>query len=356
MAESGYEKTEPATPRRRQEARQEGNVARSSDLTAACSLLGGMLLLHLLGPRLLVAMASTIEVMLTASFSHHPARSGALRVVPAWAMKILGGSVGLLIAGIMAVTIVAIIAQIGFLLTAKPLQPKLERLSPLRGLRNLMNLRAGVRLGMSVGKLLLVAAAATGLILLDLDKMMVLGRMDSLQMLAEAGHLVGALGIKLAAVLLLLALLDYAFTHWQRERELRMTKVQVADELKRMEGDPLTKQRRTRVARQLAMQRIGQEVPQADVVVTNPTHYAVALRYDPQTLHAPKVVAKGADLLAMRIRQLAIAHGVPMVERRELARTLYHSVEVGKQIPAALYNAVAEILAYVYRLSGRRTA
>ena len=123
-----------------------------------------------------------------------------------------------------------------------------------------------------------------------------------------------------------------------------------------MEGDPLVKQRRSRVARQLAMQRISQQVPQADVIVTNPTHFAIALQYDGKTMKAPKVLAKGADFMAMRIRQLAVMHGVPLVERKELARALYSSVEPGQEIPPQFYNAVAEILAYVYRLSGKKTA
>jgi flagellar biosynthetic protein FlhB len=146
------------------------------------------------------------------------------------------------------------------------------------------------------------------------------------------------------------------FQSWKREQDLRMSKHEVKEEMKRMEGDPLVKQRRTRVARQLALQRIGQAVPKADVVVTNPTHFAVALKYDNQSMRAPKVVAKGADFMAMRIRQLAVANGVPLVERKELARALYRTVEIGQEIPPEFFNAVAEILAYVYRLSGKRSA
>ena len=131
---------------------------------------------------------------------------------------------------------------------------------------------------------------------------------------------------------------------------------EVKEEMKRMEGDPMIRQRRMRVARQLAMQRIGQTVPQADVIVTNPTHFSIALKYDKSSMGAPKVVAKGADFLAMRIRQIAMANGVPLVERKEIAQGLYRSVEVGQEVPPEFYSAVAEILAYVYRLSGRKSA
>ena len=164
------------------------------------------------------------------------------------------------------------------------------------------------------------------------------------------------LALKLAVLLLVLALLDYAFQRWQHERDLRMSKQEVKEDMKRMEGDPLVKQRRTRVARQLALQRIGQAVPNADVVVTNPTHFSVALKYDAKTMTAPKVIAKGADFLALRIRQIAVANGVPMVERKEIAQALYKTVEVGQEVPPQLYSAVAEVLAYVYRLGGRKTA
>jgi len=149
---------------------------------------------------------------------------------------------------------------------------------------------------------------------------------------------------------------DYGFQRWNRERDLRMTKQEGKEELRRMEGDPLVKQRRFRVARQLSLQRISQAVPKADVVVTNPTHFAVALQYQSKSMRAPKVVAKGADFLAHRIRQIAIAEGVPIVERKELARGLYYAVDIGQEITPQFYGPVAEILAYVYRLAGRKTA
>ncbi len=149
---------------------------------------------------------------------------------------------------------------------------------------------------------------------------------------------------------------DYIYQRWQRSRDLRMSKQEIKEEMRRMEGDPQMKARRARVARQLALQRINQSVPRADVVVTNPTHYAVAMQYDSKTMKSPKVVAKGADFLAMRIRQIAMANGIPLVERKAVAQALYKGVEVGQEVPPEFYNAVAEILAYVYRLSGRKTA
>ena len=161
------------------------------------------------------------------------------------------------------------------------------------------------------------------------------------------------LGIKLAAALIILALLDYAWQRYKHERDLRMTKEEVKDEMRSMEGDPNIKRRRRQVQLQIAMQRLQKDVPTADVVVTNPTHIAVAVRYDTETMIAPRVVAKGADYMALRIRQIASEFGIPIVEKKPLARALYESVEPGDYIPERFYRAIAEILAYVYELTGR---
>ncbi len=356
MAESDFEKTEAPTPRRLQEAREEGNVTRSTDLTAASVLLAGMLLLYVLGQRLLESLVTTVRSMLSGSLAENPTTIGELAAMPTFIARVLAESLGPFVGGIFVVAMLATIGQVGFLFTTKPLEPKLSRLSPLRGARNLVNMRAGIRLLMSVAKVFVIGAVAGVLIYIDVDRIMLLPHLELSPMFASASGLIFGLGLKLALLLMVLALIDYAFQRWQRERDLRMTPVEIKDELKRMEGDPLVKHRRARVARQLALQRIGQDVPKADVVVTNPTHYAVAFRYDSTAMKAPKVVAKGADCLAMRIRQVAIAYGVPMVERKDLAAALYNTVEIGQEVPAQFYSTVAEILAYVYRLSGRKTA
>ena len=203
---------------------------------------------------------------------------------------------------------------------------------------------------MSLGKVILLAGIAAVVIYLDLQKVLHASELAVGPAYVVAAEMVYRLALILAVVLLVLALLDYLFQKWQHSRDLRMTKQEVREEMKRMDGDPMVKQRRARVARQLALQRVGQAVPQADVVVTNPTHFAVALKYDSATMTAPKVVAKGADFMALRIRQLAMTHGVPLIERKPLARALYANVEVGQEVPQEHYTAVAELLAYVYRV------
>jgi flagellar biosynthetic protein FlhB len=209
---------------------------------------------------------------------------------------------------------------------------------------------------MSLAKTIAIIALAVTVIHGDLPAILMMAELPAMSTFHIASQMVYSLALKMAAALVVLAIIDYMYQRWQHDRDMRMSKEEVKEEMRRMEGDPLVKQRRARVARQLAMQRLGTDVPKADVVVTNPTHFAIALRYDPQTMRAPKVVAKGADFMAMRIRQIAIANGVPLVERKELARGLYKAVDVGQEVPAEFYNTVAEILAYVYRLSGRRSA
>lgn len=356
MAESDFERTETPTPRRRQEAREQGNVARSPDLTAAISLTVAFLMLYFFGRKLLWGLKRLVEGLLATELTANPTRSDDIGAKASFALRVGLDAVAPLVLCVVAVGLVITIAQVGFMFTIKPLTPDFKKLSPLRGARNLVNRRAAVRLLMSLAKVVVIGLIAASCIMLDMKRIVALSDLESVPMLGAASELVFSLAMKIAAALLILAILDYAFQYWQREQELRMTKQDVREEMKRMEGDPLTKQRRTRVARQLSLQRISQAVPKADVVVTNPTHFAVALRYDGEKMGAPKVVAKGADFMAMRIRQITIAHGVPIVERKELARALYHHVEVGQEVPPQFYNAVAEILAYVYRLSGRRSA
>jgi len=356
MADNDSEKTEAPTARRKQEAREEGNIARSQDLTASMTLLATVILLNIFGMHMLTSMKLAVENMLSSQFGHNPTRPDDLNGMFAYALRIgVAGSAPLLLS-IAGVTLLAAISQVGFILTGKPLMPQFSRMSPLSGFKKLFDARAGVRLVMSLAKVALIAAVAGWVIYDDLPQIMLLTELDVGPLFAASCELVYALALKLALLLVALAVFDYAFQRWQHDKDLRMTKQEVKEEMKRMEGDPLVKQRRSRVARQLAMQRIGQAVPTADVIVTNPTHFAVALKYDPKTMRAPKVVAKGADFLAMHIRQLAAANGVPIIERKELARALYANVEPGQEVPPEFYNTVAEILAYVYRIGGRKSA
>lgn len=356
MAENGAEKTESPTARRREEARQQGQIARSVDLTAAVMLLASMLILKNFGMSMFAQMRDAVESMLSPGSSINPTRADdvGLWLVSAGRVTVL--AVAPVALGVMAATLAISFFQVGFIVTGSALEPSLAKLNPLKGLKNIFDIRSSVRLVMSMAKLAVIAAISAMFVLSDLPRILHLCNLEPLPMLGATAEMVYTLALKLAILLVVLAAADFLYQRWQNERDLRMSKEEVKEELKRMDGDPVLKQRRTRIARQMAMQRLGRDVPRADVVVTNPTHFAVALQYDVDSMKAPKVIAKGADFLALRIRQLAAEHGIPMVERKELARGLYRNVNVGDEVPPQFYNAVAEILAYVYRLSGRKSA
>lgn len=334
----------------------QGNIPRSQDLSAAVMLLASLFLLWMFGQRMLSVMHRMLQVALSGNMADP--LTGTDELAKTWmALLMMGvGAAGPVILGVLIAGILVNFWQVGLLMTLKTIKPSLSKLSPLKGIQNIFSLRGGVRLLMSIGKVAIVGTVAAICLHGDLPKVGALAGQDPNTALAAAATLVFWLALKIAIVLLILAILDYAYQKWQHEEDLKMSKQEVKDEMRSMEGDPEVKRRRFAVAQQLVMQRVQQAVPNADVVVTNPTHFAVALRYDGETMNAPKVVAKGADFLALRIRQIAAANGVPIVERKELARALYRYVEVGQEVPPEHYAAVAEILAYVYRLSGRRSA
>jgi len=354
MAETtGQERSEAPTARKIRQAREEGNVARSTDLTAALMLLASIVLLYLLSTRLFEAMAATLHRMLGAVDATNPTRADDLGAVMKYLMHLMGWTVLPLLVAVAGVGMLVTAGQTGLMLTGKPLIPKASRINPLSGVKRLVDARAAIRLVMSLGKVIIISAVAIIIIMFEIDAIAALPMMTIGAATATAANMTFMLALKLAALLVVLALLDFAFQKYQHTKDLKMTKQEVKQELKDMDGDPLMKQRRARVARQLAMQRMAQQVPQADVILTNPTHLSIALQYDSETMRAPKVIAKGADFMAMRIRQIATANGIPLVERKPLARALYSSVEVGDEVPEEHYAAVAEILAYVYRLSGK---
>lgn len=343
------DKTEPATPRRRSEARSKGQVARSQDLTAAVLLLSGFLALSLLGPGIWNSLLAITKAGLTGGSS---VRIGdVLPFAGAVAVELLTRVAPFMLILFLAM-VFTLLAQIGLLLTVEPLIPSLTRINPLSGLQRLFSIRSVMLAVVNAGKLVVVGAVAYMTLSGAAAAIIHAFMFGSSELFGLGAALTFRLGIRLSAALLILALLDFAWQRYKHERDMRMTKEEVKDELRSMEGDPLIKRRRREIQLQLAMQRMRKDVPTADVVVTNPTHVAVAIRYDVETMAAPKVVAKGADLLALRIRQIAAECGIPIVQRPPLARALYESVEVGGYIPERLYRAIAEILAYVYELTG----
>ncbi len=343
------ERTEQPTARRRSEAREQGRIARSADLTAAVGLLCGLLLLGVLGPdilqRLLVLMRDLGGL-----------ERSRLEDLPAWIARTgyaTAASVGPLLLLLLAASIAASLLQVGPYFNPARAVPKFERINPLRGWRALLSSESLQRLGMGLLKLLIASAVAYLSFVQEIDTVLGVAGAHPPGAFYLGCRLIFTLSLRVALVLLVLGLLDYLLQRWRVEHSLKMTRQEVRDELKNMEGDPLIRQRRRQVQQKLALQRMGIDVPRASVVITNPSEYAVALRYVEAEMTAPRVVAKGKDLLALRIRQLAVQHGIPIVQRPPLARALYAAVEVGREIPPQFYRAVAEVLAYVYRLTRR---
>lgn len=349
MAADAEEKTEPATPRRRNEARNKGQVARSQDLNAVTVLLAGVLALKFLGPSIWAFMLATVKKGLT------PLNMSSLDEVFVFATSTaveMGKHLAPIVL-IMAVALLAVLyAQVGPLLTTHTLIPNLGKLNPINGVKRLFSIRSVMLAVVNVLKLTVVCTVAYVTMKGSQAAVLYAFTLGISDIYRLGAKLIFELGIKLLAVLLIIALLDFAWQRRKHEKDLRMTKEEVKDELRSMEGDPMIKRRRRQVQLQMAMNRLKKDVPAADVIVTNPTHFAVAIKYDADSMAAPKVVAKGADYVALRIRQIAKDEGIPIVERRALARGLFEAVEVGQYVPERFYQAIAEILAYVYELTG----
>ncbi len=353
MADTAQDRTEPATPRRREEARKRGQVAKSADLTAAVVLLGAVLVLYGYSETLMGQMVALLRHCLSDD------SSGATQIESAvgllwWAGRVLAQSVLPLLVVVTLLALLAGFGQVGPMLSWTPVMPSFDKLNPINGLQRMFSMHSVVHLVMGIAKMCLLSLVAYSTLHSRLTGVLQAAALSHLALVEVTLDLLFTLMIRLTLVLLVLAIIDYLYQRWKMERDLRMTRQEVREELKRMDGDPNIKRRRREVQLQMALHRIRKMVPKADVVVTNPTEFAVAIQYDSQTMAAPRVTAKGADYLAAKIRELAIAHGVPIVEKPPLARALYKTVEVGREIPVQFYKAVAEVLAYVYELAGRR--
>lgn len=347
------QKTEQPTPRRLQEARRRGQVARSKDLSAALILLAGVLAVYLLSPLALDKISRHMAWYFSNCLNWQLPDSSRPYVLFGyiWDEGLLWMPLFLVL---VLAAVAANVAQFGFLSAPGVMVPKLERLNPLEGLKKIFSLRSLLELVKSILKIALVGLVTWQVAIHFVPSLLNLyfrPAAGELRVLLDVLIAVGAAG---GATFLLLGAADYFYQRYDYYKSLRMTKQEVRDEYKQTEGDPLVKGWLKRRQREIAMNRIRSEVPRATVVVTNPVHYAVALRYQEGVDRAPVVVAKGAGDLAMQIKQIAGQHQVPVVEDPPLARQLYRQVEVGREIPVELYRAVAEVLALVYRLKRNR--
>jgi len=355
MAENDQERTEKPTARRLEEARKEGRVPRSTELNAAAVLLIAAGSLHFLGG----SIGATLFDIMKSSLSIPPAEA----VDPGLALPAAGAElVRALVAcaPILGMTLIAaLVAPLaigGWNFSFEALAPDFTRLDPIEGFGRFFSARGAVELGKAFAKFLVVATIAVAVVRSQSPRLLALGTMPLHAGIAQAASLASDALLAVSGGLVLIAAVDVPWQLYQYTHNLSMSREEIREELKQSEGAPEVRMRIRRAQREIARRRMMHEVPKADVVVVNPTHFAVALRYDEKRMRAPLVVAKGADLVAARIREIAAEHGVPIFEAPPLARALHHSVEIGSEIPATLYVAVAQVLTYIYQLKAARTS
>ena len=351
MADNDQERTEQATSRRREQAREEGNFATSREVSTLFMVAAGVMVLYFSGLWMFSGLADVMKKCfhlyrgeLTVKEIHTILKDLSLSflmiIAPALLIPIFGA--------------ISYVIQNGINFTAKPLAPDFKKINPLAGFKKIASINSLAELVKSVLKISVLTYVVFLAVKKEWLNMPALIDMEVAASVAYIASVSFAIMVKTVWVLVVIAAIDYAYQRWNFEKGLRMSKEEIKEEMKETDGDPIIKARIKSMQREMARKRMMNDVPKADVVVTNPTHIAIAIRYDREKGNAPIVVAKGAGFVAERIRELAKKHGVPVLENKPLARTLYKTVKVGMEIPANLYKAVAEVLAYVYRLRKRK--
>ncbi|MGA7539526.1 MAG: flagellar biosynthesis protein FlhB [Steroidobacteraceae bacterium] len=349
------ERSEKPTARRLEKARQEGQVPRSPELSAAAVLLVGAGSLHFLGGSVGAALYGIMQSALGMSPAAALDPGIALSTAGAELLRALIACAPILGLTLLA-ALVAPLAIGGWNLSFAALAPDITRLDPIAGFGRFFSIRGLVELGKALAKFLVVAVVAITVLRKQSPQLLALGAAPLPEGIAQAVNLASDALLAVSGGLALIAAVDVPWQLWQYSHRLNMTREDIREELKESEGAPEVRFRIRRTQREIARRRMMHEVPKADVVVVNPTHFAVALRYDESRMRAPLLVAKGMDLVAARIREIAIEHSVPIFEAPPLARALHQSVEIGSEIPAALYVAVAQVLTYIYQLKAARAS
>ncbi|BBL34583.1 flagellar biosynthetic protein FlhB [Nitrosomonas stercoris] len=352
--DNDLERTEPASPKRLQKAREEGQVARSQELTTFALLMAASASLWGIGSfiiqKLTVMLESGLRVEREVVFD--PAL-----LAPRFFSLMLDGLLAIapLLGCLLIVALLSPMLLSGWLFSTKALVPDFKRLNPANGFKRIFSSRGLVELIKAIAKAAVIGGVAAAIIWSHKQDVLDLIGMSMDSSLAGIGRLIGMTFMLIVGAMVLLVLIDVPFQLWNHARQLRMSKEDLRKENKEDEGDPQIKGRIRSMQREMARRRMMAEVPKADVVVTNPTHYAVALKYQDRSMRAPKVIAKGSQLVAARIRELATEHHIPILEVPPLARALYHHVELDSEIPETLYTAVAHVLAYVFQLKRYQT-
>jgi len=354
MAEQqGQEKTEAPTEKKRRESREEGQVAFSKELSSAALLAGIVLILVATSPIILDAMEQLMTQIFQELAQGEELSIDGIFILSEEILSIIIPAFAPFVAVIIFVGIFSSVLQVGVQVTFKAITPKFNKISPLTGLKRLFSSQSLADFLKSMAKLIIVGLVGY---LTYIDK---ITELNGLSVLSPGSILnynftvVAEVAGKIVLALIAIAIFDYFYQRWHHEQQMMMTKQEVKDETKQTEGDPQLKARIRQIQREMSNARMMQEVPKADAVIVNPTHFSVAILYDREIMTAPEVTAKGADHLALRMRTVARENNVPILERPELARDLYANVEIGDDIPERFYKAIAEILAFVYRLRKR---
>ena len=348
---AGEEKTEKATPKKRKEAREKGQILQSKEVNSAVILITSFLALKVFGgfmlEKLIYFSSSTFSLYAIEPdlFTNKGINLLMLKIISLTAI-IVGPITGIVLLSGLVINYI----QVGFLFTNKTLGFKLNRINPIEGFKRIVSKRALVELLKSFLKIFVIGYVIYSYAIKQLDNIFNLIDMSIGNIVKFIGDTTVTIGLRAGGVLIVLAIIDYSYQWWEHEKNLKMSKQEIKEEYKQTEGNPQIKSKIKEKQRQMAMRRMMQDVPKADVIITNPTHYAIALKYDKDRFAAPYIIAKGKDLIAQNIKKIAIENNVPIVENKPLAQTLYSSVEIGDIIPEELYQAVAEILAYVYSL------
>lgn len=345
-------RTEQPTPRRREQAREKGSVARSQDLNSAVLLFGSAIVFSVFGAGMVSGLGDILKKLLVYSGNTN-LRNESFASLIEEQLYATGAVVMPFLVSILVVGLLVNISQVGFKVTWKAAAPKWERLNPISGFQRFFSVRALVELGKSILKLLFVGLALYFTLRSTSLETSWLFYMDTSQIVGEIGRMLNDLFYAAALALLAIGLADFAYQRWDHEQSLKMTKEEVKEEAKQQEGDPKVKSKIREIMIRSSLKRMMKSVPEADVVITNPVHLAVAIKYDRAKNLAPIVVAKGARKVAERIKEIAAENGVPIIENKPLARALFKSVDIGLEIPVELYKAVAEVLAYVYRIKNK---
>ena len=354
MAEQeGQEKTEVPTEKKRRESREEGQVAFSKELSSAALLAGIVLTLVATSPIILDAMRQLMSQIFRDLAQSEELSIDSIFTLSGEILSIILPAFAPFAAVIIFTGIFASVLQVGVMITFKAISPKFNKISPLTGLKRLFSSQSLADFLKSMAKLIIVGFVGY---LTYIDKITELNGLSVStpeSILIYNFTVVAEVAGKIVLALVAIAIFDYFYQRWHHEQQLMMTKQEVKDETKQTEGDPQLKARIRQIQREMSNARMMQEVPKADAVIVNPTHFSVAILYDRDVMSAPEVIAKGADHLALRMRTVARENNVPILERPELARDLYANVEIGDDIPERFYKAIAEILAFVYRLRKR---